>query len=572
MRGLDNYLRLLRAMPTVLVSQSFLQTSRTTKPARGGDHRIACRISCQFFRLQSPSATHPPPFLITMHPRDVLHPTPIRDLKRIITDLEFDSEPASKRTRLSPDQLPSPPYSTQDGHPEQSSPFCNSSDWRERLKSSLLRPFDNHYPPTTKQLTANPQLSAWLDAVPHPRADSCPASPRIFSPPSCPSRSDYIELRRSQSCEAHFEFIRHKRPASGSNPKPKRARLTSIALQRMSQQESQYAESFVPRSNSSSNKAPGTSDAAYIDTLYGHGIIMDLSGRKIPVELTPLKERILQKRSSPQIDDQAVFAVMDVAEELAYNSEGPTNKILRTPMFPLEYGGLVEGGNTQWNTVAMPNNPQCDNKLSAPKPDAYLAYPRGSKSPWTVKQNNVVNLPRVRPYSQPAKRNTFPSLSLELKAESAGGVLTTAEAQAAGSGSHSVNSILWLLEEAKAAGLAEVDLMQDTVSFSVVSSHRQAVAYLHWLDPKEKHFYMSYLKSYSTFEADGIRGCNNTIKNIIDNAKGPRKIRIGEALLVLEPIKGSWNPQPIATNPPTSNTSFSGDPRPRKRGRDSQVQ
>ena len=507
-----------------------------------------------------------------MHPRDVLHPTPIRDLKRTITDLEYDSEPVSKRTRLSPDPLPTPPYSTQDGHPEQSSPLCNPSDWRQRLKSSLLRPLDYHYPPTTEQLTANPQLSAWLDAVPYPRADSCPASPHIFSPPSCPSRSSYIELRRPQSCEAYFDLVRHKRPVSDSNPKPKRARLTSITLQKMSQQGSQYAESLVPRSNTSSNKAPGTSDVAYIDTLYGHSIIIDLSGRKIPEELAPLKERILQKRSSPQLDDEAVFTVMDVAEELAYNSEGPTNKILRTPMFPLGYGGLVEGGNTQWNTVAMPNNPQCDNKLSAPKPDAYLAYPRGSKSPWTVKQNNVVNHPRVRPYSQPAKRNTFPSLSLELKAESAGGVLTTAEAQAAGSGSHSVNSILWLLEEAKAAGLAEIDMIQDTVSFSIVSSHRQAVAYLHWLDPKEKHFYMSYIKSYSTFEPDGIRGCNNTIKNIIDNANGPRKIRIGEALVILEPIKGSWNPQPIAINPPSPNISFSGDPKPRKRGRDSPAQ
>ena len=507
--------------------------------------------------------------LNVMHPHDVLYPTPVRDLKRTVTDLELGSELASKRTRLSPDQLPTPPYSIQNGHTEQSSRLCDSSDWRERLKSSLLRPFDNHYSPTNKQLTANPQLRAWLDAIPYPRADSCPAISPIFPPPSCPSRSDYVELKRPRSCEARFDFARHKRPASGSNPKSRRAGLTLTALQNMSQQESRYAESLGPRSNSSSHKAPGTSDAAYIDTLYGHGIVMDLSGRKVPEELTPLKERILQKRSSPQLNDQDVFVVMDAAEELAFNSEGPTNKILRTPMFPLGYGGLVEGGNTQWNTVAMPNNPQCDNKLSAPKPDAYLAYPRGAKSPWTVKQNNVVNHPRVRPYSQPAKRNTFPSLSLELKAESAGGVLTTAEAQAAGSGSHSVNSTLWLLEEAKAAGLTEVDLMQDTVSFSIVSSHRQAVVYLHWLDPKEKNFYMSYLKSYSTFDADGIRGCNNTIKNIIDNAKGPRKIQIGKALITLEPIKGSWNLQPLPTNPPTPNTSFSGDPRPRKRGRDS---
>ncbi|KAI4184884.1 MAG: hypothetical protein LQ346_006030 [Caloplaca aetnensis] len=224
--------------------------------------------------------------------------------------------------------------------------------------------------------------------------------------------------------------------------------------------ESQSTESLVPKSTSSSNKAPGPSDAAYVDTLYGHGIVMDLSGRRIPQELVSLKERILQKRASPQLDDPAVNAVMDIADDLAYNSEGPTNKILRTSMFPLDYGGLVEGGNTQWNTVALPNNPRCDNKLTAPKPDAYLAYARGSKSPWTVEQNNVVNHPKARPYTQPAKRNTFPSLSVELKAESAGGVLTTAEAQAAGSGSRSVNSLRWLLEQAKAAGLTDVDLVR----------------------------------------------------------------------------------------------------------------
>jgi hypothetical protein len=332
----------------------------------------------------------------------------------------------------------------------------------------------------------------------------------------------------------------------------------------MSQQESQFVENLVPWSNSSSNKAPDTLDATYIDTLYDHDIVMNLLGRKIPKELTPLKERILQKRSSPQLDDQAVFAIMNATKELAYNLEGPTNKILRTPMFPLEYDGLIKGENTQWNIVAMPNNSQCDNKLSTPKLDAYLVYSRDSKSPWTVKQNNVVNHPRVRSYSQLAKRNTFSSLSLKLKAKFAGEVLTTTKAQTAGSESHFVNSILWLLEKAKAIGLIEVDLMRDIVSFSIVSSHKPVIAYLHWLDPKEKHFYMSYLRSYSTFEANDIRECNNTIKNIIDNAKGPRKIKIGEALVTLEPIKGSWNSQSTAINPPTPNTSFFGDSRPRK--------
>ena len=123
-----------------------------------------------------------------MHPHDVLHPTPVWDLKRTLVDLESSSEPASKRTRLSPDQLLTPPYSSRDRHPEQSSTLNDFSDWRERLKSSLLRPLD-HCPPTIRQLTADPQLSAWLDAVAFPRADSCLASHRTFPPPSRPSQS-----------------------------------------------------------------------------------------------------------------------------------------------------------------------------------------------------------------------------------------------------------------------------------------------------------------------------------------------------------------------------------------------
>jgi len=134
---------------------------------------------------------------------------------------------------------------------------------------------------------------------------------------------------------------------SGLNLKPKHARLTLTALQKMLKQESQYVESLVPWSNSLSNKALGTSDTVYIDTLYNHGIIMNLSERKIPQELAPLKEQILQKQSSSQLDDQAVFTVMNTAEKLAYNSEGSTNKILKTLMFSLKYNGLIKGGNTQ---------------------------------------------------------------------------------------------------------------------------------------------------------------------------------------------------------------------------------
>ncbi|KAI4156832.1 MAG: hypothetical protein L6R39_000998 [Caloplaca ligustica] len=234
----------------------------------------------------------------------VLCPTPIRSLKRTLTDLEVDYEPVSKRTRFSPGLFPTPPYSTQDEHLKESSPRCEISDWRDRLKSSLLRPLDVQDPSTTKQLAANPQLTAWLDAIPCPRTYSCPASPRTFSPPGRPHFPDHPELKRPRSCQAYFDLLWPKQPATGSfafdsaAPKGKRARLTLASLQTMSQAQSQCAESTVPRFNPSS-KGPCTSDAAYVDTLYSHGINMDLSGRKLPRELAPLKERILQTRSSP---------------------------------------------------------------------------------------------------------------------------------------------------------------------------------------------------------------------------------------------------------------------------------
>lgn len=315
-----------------------------------------------------------------MHSHNVLHLTLMRDLKCTLTDLEFNSELASKCTWLLLDQLSTSSYLTQDEHSEQFSFLCNSLNWQEWLKSSLLRPLDSHYLFTIKQVTVNSQLSAWLDAVLYSCTDFCSASPHTFLSLSCLSWSDHIELKHSQSCEAHFNLIKHKQSVSSLNLKLKHIRLTLMTLQKMSKQESQYVESLVPQFNSSSNKALGTSNAVYIDTLYGHSIIMNLSERKIPQELVPLKEWILQKQSSSQLNDQAVFTVMNTAEKLVYNSEGSTNKILRTLMFSLRYNDLIKGENTQWNTVVMSNNPQCDIKLSALKPDFYLAYSCSSKS------------------------------------------------------------------------------------------------------------------------------------------------------------------------------------------------
>ena len=109
--------------------------------------------------------------------------------------------------------------------------------------------------------------------------------------------------------------------------------------------------------------------------------------------------------------------------------------------------------------------------------------------------------------------------------------------------------------------------MQNIMFFSIVSSHRQTVAYLHWLDFNEKYFYMFYLRSYFIFETDDIRECNNIIKNIIDNAKEPRKFKIGEVSVTLKPVKDSWNSLSTVINQLTLNSFVAEDPRFRKRGR-----
>ena len=175
--------------------------------------------------------------------------------------------------------------------------------------------------------------------------------------------------------------------------------------------------------------------------------------------------RILKRRESPQLGDDSVSKVIETAEELADSTEGPTSKLIRTAMFPLERSGIGEGGNSPWNTTALPNNPEYEYDLSAPKPDVYLGYPSNQRSRWSYARNNVINHPVARPYMQPARGNTFPFLMVEIKSEPTGGTLYVAENQAAGSGSYSVNALLWLLKE---AGLSNSHSVEDKLPLQLL--------------------------------------------------------------------------------------------------------
>ncbi|KAK5215284.1 hypothetical protein LTR72_011654 [Exophiala xenobiotica] len=289
--------------------------------------------------------------------------------------------------------------------------------------------------------------------------------------------------------------------------------------------------------------------------------------RKIPADLRDFAStNILKRRGSPQLADEAVSKVIDIAEELADSTEGPTAKLLRTDMFPLERPGVAEGGNSAWSMSALPNNPAYQYDVSAPKPDSYFGYPTNQRSGWSYAQSNVITHPMARPYSQPARGNTFPFLVVEMKSEAAGGTFYVAENQAAGSGSHCVNALLWLLREARTSDSSS---LTDTIAFSITMSHRQAIFYLHWYSEADRLFYMSLLRTYSTMVAEDIRACNNTVKNIIDHGLGARKTAIGQALEALFPYPQHWKQaRPLSliqSTPATSSAEEVGAIKRRKR-------
>ena len=326
----------------------------------------------------------------------------------------------------------------------------------------------------------------------------------------------------------------------------------------MSQQ--QYGEVWGPGSLVSRSGRPGTSHPLYRGSLYNNGVTMDLSGRQLPAALREYANTHILKQRQSQLGDDSVSRVIDTAEQLADVAEGA--RLIRTAMFPLSRFGIEEGGTSLWNTVALPNGPGYEYDLSAPKPDVHLGYAVYGKSGWSLADRNVIDHPMARPYTRPARGNLFPFLMIEVKSEAAGGTLYVAENQAAGSGSHSVNALLWLFNE---AGLSDTLSVEDTVAFTVTLSHRQAIFYIHWYSADDCRFYMSYLKSYSSMEPADIRACNNTVKNIIDYGLEARKTMIGNALKALFPFPEHWKQsRPGSILLSAVSTSYTRDSRPRK--------
>ncbi|KAI1127815.1 hypothetical protein F5Y10DRAFT_187173 [Nemania abortiva] len=447
----------------------------------------------------------------------VHHPKPQRPCKRAFSDINSDYDPdplpGSKHPRL---LSPLPTLSC----PANQSPGGDFQALRSRLPSYRPSRSASASPRPTgvlgrkrcrpQRLPNESRVTAWLENVlpPNPR----PAAPSTSRPSSCPP---VLDLSRGK----------HQPP-------------TLAKLRQMSNVQNEESVGSGSGSSPTRSGKLGTSHMFYRDALYDNGIEIDCSGRKMPTELRTFAEtKILKRRGSPQLGDEAVARVIDVVEDLVEATEGIASTLTRTDMFPFVRPGIAEGGNSQWSAVPLPNSAECEFAVATPKPDMYFGYSTRQRSSWPTTQRLVINHATARPYTRPVRGVFFPFISVEMKSEAAGGTLHVAVNQAAGSGSHCVNSLLWLLRQ---AGTLHDLKQEDMVAFTIAMSQRIAVFHIHWYSEVDGRHYMSRLKAYETVEPADIRACNNTVKNILDYGLGQRKAIIGAALKALFPIPAVW--------------------------------
>ena len=291
---------------------------------------------------------------------------------------------------------------------------------------------------------------------------------------------------------------------------------------------------------SSQAAKPSTSHPLYRAVLLNNNIYMDLSGNKLPPEVRALiNEKILKSPSSPPLPEECVREVKIMAEYLVESAEASVSSLIRTAMFPLRLPGVIfEGGDTQWATEALPQNPNYGLAVSAPKPDLHYGYAPGQLSTWSPKENVVVDHVFARPYTQPARGNKFPFLVFELKSEATGGTLWHAENQAAGSGTCCVSGLLWLLKQADPERTRR---LTDSIAFSVTVTQRVSVFYVHYYVEEEQRFYMSYISKIWNTDPIDIQRCHDIVKNILEYGVTIRQQMIKDAFSLLFPIPNHWN-------------------------------
>ena len=438
-------------------------------------------------------------------PLDTESPAPERSLKRAreLEDNAVERVCAVKRHRLL-----TPSSSDQPLDKTIASPNILSAqpDSHTRL-NRFLEKNDTAYEPASKLPILN-----WLAAVPPHRTESAPArlnSQRTLSNVNG-ERYQYPSVKPFQETP--------KSPALDM-PQPQGRSIggTSIA----SGQGSRHA----------------TSSSIYRSILRNNGVFIDHVGEKIPEALRKFVDRDILKTRTPKLSPEAIAATMKKAIMMADSAEGNIYDLVGTAMFSVKRDDVSIGGNTPWSGDALPRSTQYSNSLATPKPDVYIGYTTDMQSTWTIKENAVVDHPAAVPYTRPTRSSCFPFLVFELKSEAAGGTLWQAENQAAGSGSHCVNSMRWFLREAYSLKAPSI---LDTVAFTIAVTHREAIYYVHFYSEEDDTFYMSCIGNFSTLRSVDIQRSNDVTENILEHGLGTRQQMIRSALEELSPCPERW--------------------------------
>ncbi|KAL8699042.1 MAG: hypothetical protein Q9201_006230 [Fulgogasparrea decipioides] len=382
---------------------------------------------------------------------------------------------------------------------------------------------DKLYPPSRPQSTA---LTPPKTAEP------------LFEPACNPATTRRIDSWLEESLSEHSSSASlssptHQTPAAVSLDEYQSPALA--ATREMSQSQGQPTRSGSVVSAQSSRQ--GTSSTIYPSILYYNGIRFDRTGEKIPEALRAfLNSEIFKEQPSPMSAEE-VAQTVTTALNIVNSSEDKVYELIHTAMFPIRRPEIGQGGNTPWYVNALPKDPLYPVPLATPKPDIHCGYSIAiDPEPfWSLKEKAVMDHPRMRQFSQPAKDNCYPFFVAELKSEASGGTLLHAERQAAGSGASCVNSMRGVLEEAfPFEKLSTVD----SIAFSACVTHREAIIHVHWYDPEERLHYMSWIGSFDTLR--NSQGCSRVVKSIFDHAIDTRLPKLRQALRQLYPFPVHW--------------------------------
>lgn len=451
---------------------------------------------------------------------DVKLSIPMKSRKRALEDDISDSLSATKHRRFQPEHsLPTPSPTTSPKHDPRSP--------RSKARKQHSR--------ASPQSEPKPPKRAFEDRD----CDRAPSSKRRRQRSSELQRTWFLKNWLQNTCQSRL--VQEKAEGSEIIPTiegPSSPQILVLDSHAASDQISQQDGETLTLGSAASVQSErlNTSSPMYRATLKMNGVFIDNFGTKIPRDVQELVTKHIRKeRKSPRLGEDEKAKIIQQIEKIWDKAEPMVSDIITTPLFPLDASGIAEGRDIFWSTKPMSRSSDYPYTLPAPKTDRHFGFPSSLDSGWTREELATADHSKVRPYSQPTRENLFPSFLIEVKSEATHGTLYTAEGQIAGSGAHRVSSLIWMLDLVDPSRSRS---SADALVFSAAVSQREAVAHVHYYNPNDDKYYMSYIDTFPF--AKDAQGCHDHIKNVVEWLLEIQQPIIRDVLTKLHPITKLW--------------------------------